>query len=331
MSFREELQTGVRSLLADRRIMPDVSVLLAGVLDEDSPSAWVLRLASEGTIVLSTHTEETAIRALRSNAPSLLGVFGAGLVRLATICRVERVPSADPPTVLGERGKHLSREDRQVLADALSAKVTLLYTHDSEFFREQIPGLSVIAPGSHAWDPFGDDGVRGHPTDWTFLGWFVPNWGTDFIRSTAERFFIFEIADHVACYYDASTCGFVLEWRARTPGLKCLRLPQEVHPRLHNFVAVMADKASVSLFANGETRRAQVTIGPVPTAATFHPFMSRESTHQISGACQFRRVDKALTEASVRRHWRARTVQLTDGEIEWIDAVRRFSTLRPPT
>src|SRR6266511_4281372 len=267
-AFREQISEGIRSFLTGRRIALDVSVLLSGVLDEQSPSAWILRCAAEGTIVLSNHTEDMAIRVLRANAPSLVPVFGAGLVKLSTLCPIERVSSADKASV-GELGKHLSGEDRQVLADAMSAKASVLYTHDSEFFRERFAGLIVLAPGAQAWDPFDGDGLQAR-NDWTFLGWFVPSWSSEAVRATTERFFIYEIADYVACYYDAQPGEFVLEWWARTADVKSLRLPQEIKAQAYNFVAVMADATSITLFANGETRRAEVRVGSAPIT-TFHP------------------------------------------------------------
>jgi predicted nucleic acid-binding protein len=325
-AFREQISEGIRSFLAGRRIALDVSVLLSGVLDEQSPSAWILRLASQSAIVLSKHTEETAIEVLRWNAPSLVGVFGAGLVELGTRCTIDRVPSVDKSS-LGTLGRHLSGEDRQILADAISGKASVLYTHDSEFFRERIPGLITIAPGAQAWDPF-SEGLHAN-TVWTFLGWFVPSWSTDAVSGTTERFFIYEIADYVSCSYDAQSSAFVVEWWANTPKIRSLRLPQVVEAQTYNFVSVMADATSITLFANGETRRTTVSIGRAPIT-TFHPFMSAESTGQIFGTCRFRFVDKCLTEASIQRHWRARTLQLTDGEIQWMDAVRKFSMLSRP-
>src|SRR5436309_2917573 len=184
-AFRDQLSEGIRSFLTGRRIALDVSVLLSGVLDEASPSAWILRCANRGTLVLSKHVEEMAIEVLRRNAETLVGVFGAGIVKLSTHCAIERVPSVDQET-LGERGKHLSGEDRQVLADALAARASVLYTHDSEFFKERIPDLIVMAPGGQAHDPFGPLWFLPNTTDWTFLGWFVPNWGSDLVRQTTN-------------------------------------------------------------------------------------------------------------------------------------------------
>ncbi len=301
-------------------------MLLSGILDEKSPSAWILRLADQGTVVLSSHTEAMAIKVLRWNAPSLVSVFGDGLVRLATRCKVERVPSVDS-SVIGELGKRLAGEDRQVLADALSAKASVLYTHDSEFFRERIPGLITIAPGAQAWDPFSESFRADR--EWTFLGWFVPSWSTEAVKGTTERFFIFELADYVSCYYDAARNAFVLEWWANTPKIKSLTLPQDVKAQSFNFVSVMADASSITLFANGQTRRATVSVGRAPIT-TFHPFMSAESAHQIFGTCQFRIVDKCFSEATIQRHWKVRALQITDGEIQWVDAVRNFSMLSDP-
>src|SRR5256885_12798396 len=53
-----------------------------------------------------------------------------------SLCPIERISSAEKSS-LCELGKHLSGEDRQVLADAMSAKASVLYTHDSEFFRDR--------------------------------------------------------------------------------------------------------------------------------------------------------------------------------------------------
>ena len=326
-AIRAEINRGIHGFLRGQRIAPDVSVLLAGVLDEESPSGRILNLATEGTIILSAHTETTAIAVLQEKNPSLLGEFGAGLVKLATRCPVERVPSADLST-LGELGKHLSGEDLQVLADALSAKATVLYTHDSDFFKQRIPGLVVLAPGAHAFDYFDFRDLQGHQHDWTFLGLFYPNWSTEALRGTSERFYIFEIAGHVSCYYETKKSEFVLEWRARTRKGTSLRLPhQVVEMRSYNFVSVMCAENSVTLFVNGQTRRTEAKIGPAPATTTFHPFQSHKSTHQIDGVGQFRLVAGTMTERSVRRHRRARTLQLTDGETQWADHVRKVSIL----
>src|SRR2546422_7111838 len=87
------------SHLAGKRIMPDVSVLLTGILVEDSDSAELLAHARRATILLSRHIEETAINVLRRRAPQHLGSFGDGLVRLAKATSITRVESGDPHQV----------------------------------------------------------------------------------------------------------------------------------------------------------------------------------------------------------------------------------------
>ena len=44
--------------------------------------------------------------------------------------------------------------------------------------------------------------------------------------------------------------------------------------------------------------------------------MSAASEHQISGGVHFRVVPKTLPEGLIRKHWRARTVRLSDREVE---------------
>ena len=44
--------------------------------------------------------------------------------------------------------------------------------------------------------------------------------------------------------------------------------------------------------------------------------MSATSEHQISGGVHFRVVPQTLREGLIRKHWRARTVRLSDREVE---------------
>ena len=306
--------------------MPDVSVLLAGILKPASPSATVLTVAAEGTVVISEHIQDMASRVLRWQTPAVAGEFGDGLLRLAARQNLERCASSDP-AVLGDSGSHLSAEDRQVLADAIGAKVNFLYTHDAAFFRGNFPNLKIIAPATHAWDPFAPGWISGHPTHWTFVGWFVPNWGSEIVKDSNELFYVFEITQYARCYYESRRSAFRLQWLTDGSWSQGLTLPRTVNIREQCFVAVTVDRTFVLLFVDGETRHATATLAPTPSRALFHPFMNWESRHQINGGCQFRLADCALTEAALRRHWRARAVCLTDGEIRFNDLVREYSRL----
>ena len=57
--------------------------------------------------------------------------------------------------------------------------------------------------------------------------------------------------------------------------------------------------------------------------------MSAGSLHQVFGVVHFRVVPKTLSEGLIRKHWHARTVRLTDREVELHDMIGPL--LRRPT
>ena len=308
--------------LHGKRLMPDVSVLLTGILVGDSDSAALLAHAKGATVLLSRHIEETAIHVLRRQAPQHLGTFGDGLIRLAattTLLRVERGDLRSLPAWASQ----LDPEDQQVLADALTARADMLFVQDSAFFAGSVPGLTVQTPSGLVWPLHVLDAgnVQATPEAWTFLGWFIPHWGSAVVRGSTYQFYMFEIARHIACYYEATESAFKLRWSTESGARNTLTITQEVEPSSFNFLAVAVGPAEVFWFVNGETRGKRVRLGAPPARTTFHPFMSARSEHQIDGGVHFRVVPRTLSEGLIRKHWRARTVRLTDREVELHDMV----------
>jgi hypothetical protein len=310
----------IAAFLDGKRLFPDVSVLLASALYPDSPSHKVLTLSATSRILVSPHTETTALAVLRAAAPTLVSEFCDYLLATARTGRLERVASGDHQQ-LGSLPSSFSSEDRQVLADAAASAASILYTHDSKFFSFKTPGPIIISPASHAWEPLDRTWIRPGQAAWSFLGWFVPQWSTAAVRGTRELFYVFEFAGHSHCFYDAARESFCLQWSTPSPGR--LRLPFNVEAQGFHFVSVVARQSSVMLFANGHTRSSPITLDPLPARTTFHPFMSAASLHQISGGCQFTVTEATPTEAALRRHWQARSICLTDGELRFLDALAR--------
>jgi hypothetical protein len=329
MSLPDHLVRTLAQELAGKRIAPDVSVLLAGVLDADSPSQRTLAAAKHSTIVLSDHVEELAGRVLAHNAPHLTGNFNDGLLRLGVASHIERV-AADGPIDLPVWCSALSREDRRVLAGAVCGSADRLFTHDAEFFKGEVPRLVVQSPGTFAWNPLESANVRSGTDSFTFLGWFYPQWNSEAVAGTDLLFFIFEIAGFMQLFYQASTREYRLRWHTPSGATGGMRLPQIVSIHTFNFVAVTCAKDQVTLFVNGETRRAAVRLGPRPVSTTFHPFMSAKSEHQINGGCQFRIANSAYSEKALRRHLVSRSIELTDGELQFARWAKRSNLILAP-
>lgn len=309
------------SHLTGKRIMLDVSVLLSGLLVDESDSAALLARARGATVLLSEHLEETAVHVLRSRAPHLLGAFGEGRIRLATGTRVERVARGDPLRLPAWAAAALDWEDQQVLADAVAGRADILFVQDSAFFAGPLSGLGVQTPGALIWplrmlDP---SNVQPTPEAWTFLGLFIPNWASSALAASNMQFYVFEIANHIACYYDAGESAFKLRWRTQSGARDTLTIQQSVEFHSFNFVAVAVGPTELFWFVSGETGGRRVRLGPAPAGTTFHPFVSAASQHQINGGVHFRVVPRSLPEGLIRRHWRARTVRLTDQELELHD------------
>jgi hypothetical protein len=316
--FSEDLA----SHLTGKRLMPDVSVLLTAVLVEDSDSAALLAHARRATVLLSRHIEEAALNILRGHAPQHLGTFGDGLLRLATTTALTRIESGDPSR-LPAWGAALEPEDQQVLADAIAGGADFLFVQDSAFFADTVAGLAVQTLSDLTWplrmlDPAN---VQTTPEPWTFLGVFIPHWGSAALGGSNAQFYIFEVAGHIAWVYEANGNAFKLRWGTQSGARDTLTIPQEVDPHRFNFVAVAAGPTEVFWFVNGETRGKRVRIGAAPANATFHQFMSARSEHQINGGVRFRVVPKTLSEGLIRKHWRARTVRLSDREVELHDMI----------
>jgi hypothetical protein len=317
----KQFSSDLASRLASKRIMLDVSVLLSGLLVDDSDSAALLAHARGATVLLSDHLEETALHVLRSRAPHLLGAFGEGRIRLATGTSVERVARGDPLQLPPWAASALDWEDQQVLADGVAARADILFVQDSAFFAGPLSGLGVQTPGALIWplrmlDP---SNVQPTPETWTFLGLFIPNWGSSALAGSGMQFYVFEVANHIACYYDAGESAFKLRWRTQSGARDTLTVPQPVEFHRVNFVAVAVGPTELVWFVNGETRGRRVLLGPAPAGTTFHPFMSAASQHQINGGVHFRVVSRILPEGLIRKHWRARTVRLTDQELQLHD------------
>jgi hypothetical protein len=305
------------SHLAGKRLMMDVSVLLTGLLVEDSDSAALLAHVRFATVLLPRHIEETAVGVLRAGAPQHLGSFGEGLVRLAGRTTLVRTASGDPHQ-LPAWASRLDPEDQQVLADAIVGRADILFVQDSAFFGDTIPGLGVQTPSALVWPlhMLELSNVQTTPEAWTFLGLFIPHWGSSGLGGSNAKFYIFEVARHIACYYEAAETAFKLRWSTQSGARDTLTIPQPIEPQSFNFVAVAVSPAEVFWFVNGETRGKRVQLGAAPANTSFHPFMSAASEYQISGGVHFRVVPRTLSEGLIRKHWRARTVRLSDREPE---------------
>jgi predicted nucleic acid-binding protein len=314
----------VAAYLSGKRIMPDVSVLLTGLIVNDSDSAALFAHAGAATLLLSDHTEETALHILRTRSPKHLGAFGVARVRLATRTTVERIGPGDPATLPSWATSALDpKDDQQVLADAVAGKADILFVQDAAFFGGPVPGLIIQTPS----DPMSplrmlaplNRGV--HPEVWTVLALFIPNWESKSLAGYDLQFYIFEIADHIACYYDAGEGAFKLKWRTQSGTRDTLTIPIPIDFQSSHFVAVAVGPTDVFWFVDGETRGRRVRLGPAPAGTRFAPGNSAAGQYQINGVIRVAVVPKTLTETVIRKHWRAHTVRLTDREIELHDLV----------
>lgn len=321
--------TELAESLAGKRVALDVSVLLAGLLDQDSPSARLLDVMTRASVILSDHVEERARVVLHAAAPHLLPTFNDGLLRLAGSTDLRRVVVADAAALPTWAVSALSDEDARVLAGAVLGDSSWLFTHDRDFFKGPISGMAVSSPSSFVWDPLEGANVQRGPDSFTFLGWFYPQWGTEIIRGSADLFYFFEIANFVWAYYSARDSAVHVHWHRLAGSKKGLTLPISIDVGSYNFVSVIVRPGRVSLFVNGESRERAVLIGGAPAETTFHPFMSAKSEHQIFGSCQFRVADSALTARTVRRHWQAHSVRLADGELQFAEWADRSSLIVP--
>lgn len=313
-------QSRVAEQLVDKRVFPDISVLLAGLLDPSSDSAAVL-FGAAGSLILSRHTESTAIRVLRSAAPHLVAEFGDRLIELGTHVQIERVESTNSSDLVGRR--RLSKEDKQVVHDAVIAKADVLVTHDSDIFRAAPPSLRVSSPSSLNWDDLSAGNVQLGDGEFTFIGFFFPHWTSDAVQGADQHFYFFEVAGFIRAHYENSRRSARLAWNTPIGARDSIRLPLEVQRERYHFLAAAIGRDSVTFFADGKISSKKVRLGAVPRPTTFHPFMSASSEHQISGGCRFRVEPRVLGEKEIRRLWHARSTRLSDGEVQYAEWTRK--------
>ena len=330
MPLRADHARHLENSLAGRRVAVDVSVLLAGLLDTDSPSQRLLGVLSKGTTVLSDHVEDRARMVLKAAGPHLLPEFNDQLLRLASKTTLVRIAAASSAPLPAWTASGLSIEDTRVLAGALAGRSDRLFTHDRDFFQAPIPGLAVESPASFVWDALDGWNVRPGAAIFTFLGWFSPHWSTDAVAGSDAQFYLFDVANHIHALYDARSSAFQVRWHKRAGAKRGIALPARVDAGTHNFVAVVADEERVMLFVNGSTTGCNVRLGPSRASTTFHPFASAEETSQIEGGCKWRVIDSALSLRTVRRHYDAHSLELTDGELRFADWTGRSSLLVSP-
>lgn len=318
---RPVLDRDLLEFLEGKRIFPDVNVLLIALLAEESTSALLLAHCRQATLVLSRHVRDTARGVLNRGAPHLLGDYSDKLLRVLRANRTELVPSPTPrglPSLASELGE----EDCQVLADALHTGADMLFSLDGDFLESGLRmelNLEIRPPGDLLWPrPLRSGDVLDLDREsWTYLSWFIPQWGSDlFGRESPDRvFYIFQIADHLSCYYEAHPGRYVLEWETAAGAKGRLELPQEVERRSQNYVFISAAPDHVMLFVNGETRERDVRLGPIPRRTALSPFNDADGKHQIDGDVQFRALPRTLSERRLRRHWRTGSLWLTDDEV----------------
>jgi predicted nucleic acid-binding protein len=330
LPLRADLAHLLEDSLAHRRVAVDVSVLLAGLLDTDSPSQRLLGLLSKGTTVLSDHVEERARLVLKVAAPHLLPEFNDQLLRFSTKTHLERVTADGAPPLPSWTAAGLSAEDARVLAGAIAGQADYLFTHDRDFFQSPIAGLSVESPASFVWDALDGANVKPGTAVFTFLGVFFPNWSTEAVAGSDEQFFVFEVANHINAFYDARSSAYHVRWHKRVGARKGIALPARVDAASHNFIAVIADEERVTLFVNGSTAGRNVRLGPARESTTFYPFANALQTSQINGGCKWRVVDTALSLRTVRRHYDAHSLELTDGELKFAEWAGRSHLLVSP-
>ena len=123
----------------------------------------------------------------------------------------------------------------------------------------------------------------------------------------------------------------MFQWYEGSDLAGVLELPQDVEWRATNFVAAAVDETGVLLFANGQSRRRDVRIGPVPAGGGIHLCNDANGRNQINGSAQFRVAQGRLRERHIRRLYRSRTLRLSDGELRFVELVSttRAAVSRP--
>ncbi len=318
MAWPPEAAQQLEQNLTGKRIALDVSVLLAGLLDRDSPSHRILGASRFATIVISDHVEDMARRVLSYHAPDYLTVFNDELLRLGTRSRIERVAVA-PGADLPDWTSALSDEDRQVVIGAVRGSADTLLTHDSEIFRGRIPGLQVQSPAATAIESILWMELPPISEEFTFLAWFVPMWDSASIAMSELQFFVFEIERYMQCFYDASSQQFRIRWHTLSPCTGGVGMKLAVESQSFNFIAVVCSQQRVTLFVNGRTKIEQARLGPPPQGTKLHLFSSASLDSQLSAAGDFFLANRAYREREVRRHWLAHSVRLTDGELKFAE------------
>jgi len=329
MSLPSHIRDVVTAELAGKRLFPDVSVLLAGVLDSESASSDVFTCATGATIVLSAHVEETAVAVLRGGAPNLVAEFNDGLLRLSVDRTVERIPR-QPDVLPTNETRKLNNEDRQVLADAIGGRADVLLTHDSQLFEAVPQSLRARSPSSVAWSPLDAANIQRGTDASTFVGFFYPEWSSDAVSGTMDQFFFFEVSDYVRAFYNARKRTAVLEWNTPAGSRGSIRMPLHVEANSYHFVAAVLQTRSILLYIDGVTRERKHHIGEPNLSATFHPFMSAQSTGQICGACHFRVEPRALSVRELHRLRASQSTRLSDGERKWSEARPKLRLVATP-
>lgn len=304
------------AFLSGKRIVPDVSVLLTGLLVPGSDSADLLAIAEESVLVLPADIEEKALNVLRFGAPQLLGAYGDAVLRLSQSMQIERHAGSDATPRLPDWTAELDGEDLDVLRSAVSANADILFTQDSDFFGGRVDGLEIRVPSSLLWTLRSRTGKNFsiEPEAWTFVGWFIPQWGSDWLRDDPHTFYIFDLQDHIWCYYETADERYRLRWRTSSSS-GTLTIPLPVKSAYPHFVAVAVSPSRVFFFCDGETRGKDTRLGPHP-GTRFYNFSSSSGEHQISGSVQFALHAGAMSESLIRKHWKANSVALLDREVE---------------
>jgi predicted nucleic acid-binding protein len=318
LSLPRHLRETIVSELSGKRLFLDVSVLLAGLLDPGCASQQLLEVACKGTVVLSGHVEDMARTVVRANAPGKLPEFDDALLRLGAAQTIERIRRCDLAVLDGEALK-LSKEDQQVLADAIGGRADILATHDAKLFRAVPSGLQARSPSSITWSPDEATNVERGGDEMTFIGFFAPQWSSDAVAGSDLQFYYFEVAGFARAFYDARSSEACLEWMLASGGRGRLRMPQRVESSAFHFVAAAFSPESVQFFVDGVTRGRRARIAMPAGATTFHPFMSAQSQHQINGGCHFRVEPRSIREGELRRLWASRSTRLSDGELRFTD------------
>lgn len=309
--------------------MLDASVLLSATLLPESPSASLVELADESVFLLSPHVERMALQTLRFKAPERLGEFGDAIVRLSMRRTVDRTPKGDS-SQLGSLKKGLSGEDAQVLADAMHGGADFLYTHDEKFFRNAPTRPVILTPSAHTWNPLaaGNPYIAVVERDWTFLGFFHPNWDSGSLRGTDTEFSIFEISSHLRCVYIPARGRFEVWLISGDKPL--LHLSQPIQYQQPVFVACTAKEGLLVLYVDRQVAQLRTTLPRALTGARLIPFNNARGTSSIFGVVTFRLENRVLDQRIVNRHCRTRSVLITDGEYDFANLVTQHPLLHTP-